>query len=108
MKKFICEQNIANFERLLAEARDPSLQRTLQGLLAANRRELALLAAETDGAQPPPFGQRGRPPADAAERREQFLSDFARSPHAYMLLDPGPGLQIVDINSARPGHVDRP
>ncbi|MHB0790277.1 PAS domain-containing protein [Bradyrhizobium sp. 5.13L] len=28
------------------------------------------------------------------------MSDFARSPHAYMLLDPGPGLQIVDINAA--------
>jgi PAS domain-containing protein len=101
MKRFICEQNIANFERILAETSDPSLQRTLEGLLASNRRELALLVAEQEGAlqsrSAPGFRQKA---AEAAGLREQFLSDFNRSPHPYMLLDPGPGLQIVDINAA--------
>jgi len=100
MKKFICEQNIANFERLLAETSDPALHRTLTGLLATNRRELALIEAEREGAQQSRFGHPGRDPAHAAGSREQFLSDFARSPHAYMLLDPRPGLQIVNINAA--------
>jgi len=100
MKKFICEQNIGNFQRLLAETSDPTLQRTLEGLLAANRRELALLEAERQGAQTSPFGQPRRNAADASEFRERFLSDFDRSPHPYMLLDPGPGLQIVDINAS--------
>ncbi|UPK31454.1 hypothetical protein [Bradyrhizobium sp. 195] len=47
-RKFICEQNIANFKRLLADTNEPSLLRTLRGLLAANRRELALLQAERE------------------------------------------------------------
>lgn len=100
MKRFICEQNIANFERLRAETSDPALQRTLEGLLATNRRELALIEAEQRGAQESPFPKARRKPFDAAETREQFLSDFDRSPHPYMLLDPGPGLHIVDINVA--------
>lgn len=100
MKKFICEQNIVNFQRLLAETSDPTLQRTLEGLLATNKRELALLEAERQGAQTSPFGQPLRSAADASELRERFLSDFDRSPHPYMLLDPGPGLQTVDINAA--------
>ncbi|WP_440639352.1 hypothetical protein ACSHT2_33700 [Bradyrhizobium sp. PUT101] len=100
MKKFICEQNIANFERLLAETSDPSLRRTVDGLLASNRRELALLVAETERALRSRSGQSGQKAVDAIGLREQFLSDFNRSPHPYMLLDPGPGLQIVDINVA--------
>ncbi len=66
MKSFICEQNIANFERLLAETIDPALQRTLEGLLASNRRELALIEAEQRGAQDSPFGKARRKPLDAA------------------------------------------
>ena len=100
MKKFICEQNIANFERLLTEASDASLRRTLEGLLASNRRELALLAAETEGAEPSRLSRFGGKAGDASEFREQLLADFARSPHPYMLLDPGPGLRIVGINPA--------
>ncbi|MDA9408176.1 hypothetical protein XH80_15990 [Bradyrhizobium sp. CCBAU 45384] len=61
VKKFICEQNVANFERLLAETSDASLRRTLEGLLASNRRELALLAAETEGAEPSRLSRFGRP-----------------------------------------------
>lgn len=100
MKKFICEQNIANFERLLAETSDPTLQRTLEGLLATNRRELALIQAEMDGAQASPFGRQSGKGGGTSAIREQLLSDFDRSPHPYVLLDPGPGLQIVDINAA--------
>jgi len=98
MKKFICEQNISNFERLLAET-DPALRRTLEGLLATNRRELALIVAEREGAKVSPIARR-RNGVDAPGMREQFLSDFDASAHPYMLLDPGPGLQIVDINPA--------
>ncbi|MGL9622448.1 hypothetical protein QRQ56_31200 [Bradyrhizobium sp. U531] len=100
MKKFICEQNIANFERLLAETSDAALQRTLIGLLASNRRELALIEAEQHGAQNSPVGKARRKVGDGSELRDQLPSDFDRSPHPYMLLDPGPGLQIVDINPA--------
>jgi len=73
---------------------------TVKGLLASNRRELALLVAETEGALRSRSGQSGQKAVDAIGLREQFLSDFNRSPQPYMLLDPGPGLQIVDIKVA--------
>ena len=100
MKRFICEQNVAHFQRLLSETNEPTLQGTLGRLLATAKRELALLDADQDGAAPAPPGQRPAQPVDAASIRRQFLSDFDSSPHPYMLLDPGPRLQIVDINAA--------
>ena len=36
----------------------------------------------------------------ARPMRQQIQSEFDRSPHPYMLLDPGPGLKIIDINAA--------
>lgn len=100
MKRFICEQNVAHFQRLLSETSEPTLQGTLGRLLATAKRELAMLDADQDGAAPSLLGQRPTEPGDAASIRRQFLADFDGSPHPYMLLDPGPRLQIVDINAA--------
>jgi PAS domain-containing protein len=61
---------------------------------------MALLEAERQGAQHTPLTPPRRKAADGTAIREQFLSDFDASPHPYMLLDPGPGLQIIDINAA--------
>jgi len=97
MKRFICQQNIVHFEKLLGETDDPTLRRTLDSLLATAKRELALLEANERGADAGPH--RGRA-ADAAAIRQEFLSDFDKSPHPYMLIDPGPGLRIIDINAA--------
>ncbi|WP_244623676.1 PAS domain-containing protein [Bradyrhizobium cosmicum] len=55
---------------------------------------------ETEGALRSRSGQSGQKAVDAIGLREQFLPDFNRSPQRYILLDPGPGLQIVDINVA--------
>lgn len=100
MQRFVCEQNIVHFERLLREATDPTLQKTLRGLLASAKRELALLSSAASGADTTPFEQRRRQHGDAAAIRRQFQSEFDASPHPYMLLDPGPGLVIIDINDA--------
>ena len=100
MKRFICEQNIARFERLLGEANDEKVRETLRGLLASSKRELALLNSETDGANAFPSYHRRMQLADREAVRQQFQPEFDRSPHPYMLLDPGPGLHIVDINDA--------
>src|SRR5581483_5201225 len=97
MKRFICQQSIVHFEKLLGETDDPTLRRTLDSLLATAKRELALLEADERGADAGP--RRGQP-ADAAAIRQEFLSDFDKSPHPYMLIDPGPGLRIIDINAA--------
>ncbi|UGX91148.1 PAS domain-containing protein [Bradyrhizobium barranii subsp. barranii] len=99
MKKFICEQNIAHFRKLLEDATDPIQRRTLEKLLASQLRELAVLDAERVGANAPAPHQREQP-VDTSRIRQEFLADFDTSPPPYLLLDPGPGLQIVDVNAA--------
>jgi len=100
MKRFIYQQNVVHFEKLLAETDDPTLRRTLDGLLATAKRELALLDADHRGTDDFPLGHRPSRPTDASAVRQEFLSDFDNSPHPHMLIDPGPGLKIVDINAA--------
>jgi PAS domain-containing protein len=100
MKRFVCEQNIAHFQKLLGETTDENLRRTLQSLLSSAKRELAILQSTLSGADVLPFEHRRRQLVDAQALRQQFQTEFDGSPHPYMLLDPGPGLQIVDINDA--------
>jgi len=100
MQRFICEQNIAHFQKLLSEAAEPGLRRTLEGLLLSARRDLAILESTQSGADWSPLEARRRQPGHADAIRQQFRSEFDASTHPYMLLDPGPGLHIVDINAA--------
>lgn len=100
MERFVCEQNVAHFERLLNETSDPTLRRTLQSLLASARRDLAILNSAARGTDATPLEHRLRQHVDAQAIRRQFKPEFDASPHPYMLLDPGPGLLIVDINDA--------
>jgi PAS domain-containing protein len=100
MQQFILEQNIAHFETLLIGAADPVLQNTLRSLLSSSKRDLAILNSKLAGADMSPLEQCRRKFID----REAVLSAvrpvFDNAPHPYMLLDPGPGLRIVDINEA--------
>ncbi|MGZ4113202.1 MAG: PAS domain-containing protein [Tumebacillaceae bacterium] len=100
MKKFVCEQNIAHFQKLLSETADASLQRTLQSLLSSAKRELAILNSTLSGVDVLPFEHRRRQLVDAQAVKQQFQPEFDNSRHPYMLLDPGPGLHIVDVNDA--------
>lgn len=100
MQKFICEQNIAHFQKLLDQATEPALRRTLEGLLKSAQRDLAMLESALSGAEISPLEARRRRHGDAQTIRQQFQPEFDASPHPYMLLDPAPGLHIVDINDA--------
>ena len=100
MQRFICEQNIAHFQKLLSEATDPALRRTLEALLLSARRDLALFESEVSGAEGSPLEARRRRHGDEQFIRQHFLPEFEASAHPYMLLDPDPGLRIVDINDA--------
>ena len=100
MQRFICEQNIAHFQKLLDQATEPALRRTLEGLLKSAQRDLAMLESALSGAEITPLEARRRRHGDAQTIRQQFQPEFDASPHPYMLLDPAPGLHIVDINDA--------
>jgi PAS domain-containing protein len=100
MQRFICEQNVIHFQKLLDQTTDPALRRTLDGLLKSARRDLAILESTLSGAAGSPLEARRRRHGDAQSIRLQFQPEFDGSSHPYMLLDPAPGLRIVDINDA--------
>lgn len=99
MQRFICAQNIAHFQKLLDTTSEPGLRHTLQSLLKSARRDLAIFEAAKTGASETETDWR-RHHDDAQGILRQFRPDFEASLRPYMLLDPGPGLRIVDINDA--------
>lgn len=99
MQRFVCEQNIAHFQKLLETAEDETLRRTLLGLLSAAKRELALLNSQISGADLSPLGCR-RPTCDIAVVLAQLRASFDAPSHPYMLIDAGPGLTILDANDS--------
>ncbi len=100
MQRFICEQNIVHFRKLLDETTEPAQRQTLEALLISARRELALLESSLSGAEGSPLEARLRRQGDAETIRQQFKPEFDASAHPYMLLDPAPGLRIIDVNDA--------
>jgi PAS domain-containing protein len=84
----------------LSETTDAGLQCTLQSLLSSAKRELAILNSTLSGADVLPLEDRRRQLFDAQAAGQKFQSEFDNSRHPYMLLDPGPGLRIIDINDA--------
>lgn len=100
MQRFVCEQNVSHFQKLLGSASDPTLRQTLELLLASAKRELALINSELQGADSSPPRLRRNRAVDPRAIREQLRLQFDASPHPYMLIDPGPGLRILDINDA--------
>jgi PAS domain-containing protein len=71
----------------------------LQAAMEATRRELAVLAAEMMGAQVY-LGQFGTIHLPARAARRLFRDLFEQSPQPYLIVDPRPGLRIVDSNPA--------
>jgi len=99
MSTFICEQNIAHFQKLLDAGPDAPLRHTLETLLAAAKRELAMSKSASDGAGVRRFANRNVP-VDARTLRQEIQAEFDGCRNPYMLLDPGPGLHILDVNDA--------
>jgi PAS domain-containing protein len=97
----ILRQNIAGLQKRLAENADERECRALRALLASAERDFALINAElrgvsSDPLRPPVYG----PLARRQQNVSQFQRDFERSSLSYIVLDPRPGLHIVDINDA--------
>lgn len=111
MQRFLLQQNIARYQRLLREASDVGLQHTLQDLLLSAQRELAVLDSASSGVSlglTPPSPLRNQP-RRAEEIAGHLPADFESSPRPYLILDPGPGLHIIGMNDAyaRSTMIDR-
>jgi hypothetical protein len=93
MQRFVLQQNIGNFEKLLCSSPEPAVRETAKRLLLSYQRQLALLEADAFRAQ-----QRQ---ADWDHHRIfGLLPSFEVSPHPLLVLRPGPRLLIVDVNEA--------
>jgi hypothetical protein len=112
MQRFIEQQNIARLERLLAsEAISEKSRHLIEEQLHAARRRLETLTAVKAGIKPRPRITRAFPRAMPAITG-QFQKQFEAAPMPLLLLDPGPGLRIVDANHVygeatmvRPGRI---
>jgi plasmid maintenance system killer protein len=100
MQRFILRQNTQHFQRTLEAETNEASRRTLHALMAAARRKLAFLEAAAKGAElGQPFALLRTALRDDGHL-EQLHRMLAAEAGPCMLLDPGPGLHIVGINSA--------
>jgi hypothetical protein len=103
MQRFVLQSNIERFERLLASEASPDGRRIVAVLLGKARRELALLDAASFGSQHMHVSQSSalqfKPPS-VEEARKSFKRMFEQTSKAYLIIDPGPGLHIVDLTDS--------
>lgn len=99
MRRFILQNNIIRFQERLRAETDPCAIRTLQGLLREAERELVVVEAELYGAHHGPSPKLAGPPLWDAPELATFRKEFHASHQMLMLIDHGPGLRIVDINT---------
>jgi hypothetical protein len=102
MNLLVLQENIARHERFLQSETNEASRRSLQRILQDVRRELRLLEANMFGARsgPPLLGRQVGAPVHAPAILTRFRNEFEASPHPYLLLDPRPGIHIVDANLA--------
>lgn len=103
MRQFIAEQNVRHFERILETEVDAKNRIVVRELLAEAQRELALIEAEMFGAavRPAPSASDRAPPHRArASALSLFRDSFEATDQPLRLVDPRPGLHVVDVNDA--------
>jgi PAS domain-containing protein len=94
MHRFLLKQNIQRYQRLLEGETEMRPRAMLQSTLAVWQRQLAVLDAETRGAAVSARASRNSAQAKRFRRELEALEDAA------ILLNPGPGLQIIHTNDA--------
>jgi hypothetical protein len=102
VERWILQQNIMRFQRLLAERTEEPAQCMLRSLLLTAQRDLAFLEAESVGV--------GTGSSRSGPNQGQFTPDpqivnlfqmgFANSAHPSLAIDAGPGLHILAMNEA--------
>lgn len=99
MRRFVLQANIERFEALLAHEATESSRGWLIASIAAAKRELAVLTSAVAGVRLGPVVV-GAGSSNSSGLRSQFERAFQTAPSLQMLLEPGPGLHIVDATIA--------
>ena len=99
-QQFVLSENVRHFRARLAEATDANARRVLNDLVTVAERELALLEASVSGVRP--VWQK-IPPAQLECARTEAIAWFqahhGASPLLAALIDPAPGLAMVEVNN---------
>jgi PAS domain-containing protein len=97
---FLLQENIQLFRQRLDEPHEPRMLETIRRLLAAAERQLAMLEAERRGAavMPAVVGTSGR--FETRDQLAQLRKVFEADKRPHLIVDPRPGLHIVDINDS--------
>lgn len=99
MQRFIEQQNIALFERLLSEEASQAKRQIIRSLLLDAKRKLAAIEATAHGAFRSDWTARQHHfPASPAKHAGVFQREFEQASTPSLLIDPRPGLHIVDAN----------
>jgi len=101
-QRFVLQENVRRLRDRIAQATDDDGRRQLETMLAAVERELALITVAQAGAGAPPWpiGSAGDLAAERAVLIDDFHRDYGESSLVAYLLDPAPGLLMVEVNRA--------
>ena len=101
MQGYVLRENIRQYQELLGRETDDSKRRTLAKLLVACEREYALLAANVAGIDEPSARVTlNKAPGSLSLYLDDFCRNLASSGRLLLLLEPGPGLPILDASDA--------
>ena len=100
VEQFLLQENIRLFRQRLSEPHEPRVLETIRKLLAAAERQLALLDAERRGATtiPTVVGTSGK--FETRDQLAQLRKIFEADKRPHLIVDPRPGLHIVDERGA--------
>lgn len=108
MRRFILQSNVERFKAQLETETRESGRAWLSGMIVDAQRELAMLNAAVAGVRsgPAPLGSRL---ARANSLRSEFQRALEVTAEALLILEPGPGLHIIDVSEvyARATLVER-
>lgn len=97
LQRFVLTENLRHLRERLPEAAEAARPQIRQMIVAAER-ELALFEADERGARSPWDRDDAALEADRKSALDRFHDEFGDSPTLASLIDPRPGLMIVDVN----------
>lgn len=100
MERFLLQENIRLFRQRLREPHEPKVLATLEGLLAAAERQLALIEADYSGAHLAPAIVGTAAVLQVRDQIARLRNIFEADSRPCMIIDPRPGLHIIDVNDS--------
>lgn len=99
MQRYILQQNIQRYQQILGQEADEDKRRVVARLLIQAERDYALEEAQLTGVKAA-YQIGPESPGSLNDYLKHFRDNLACGPELYLVLDPGPGLRIIDASDA--------